>query len=618
MAGVNSARSQTWTDGSRRQTRKMSSNEDRWSMSARMAIQRRILFLVLCAGASACGAAAQSATEDAPFRGLSVRNDLGKLSTERRVEELLKEMTLEEKVGQLVQYSIGTPTGPGTGRSGYEEMIGRGEVGSLFNLDGVKSINRLQHIAVEKSRLHIPILFGLDVIHGYRTIFPMPLGMASTWDPPLIERAARVAAKEATADGVRWTFSPMVDVARDARWGRIVEGAGEDPFLDSEIARAYVRGYQGKNLDSADSLAACVKHFAGYGAVEGGRDYNSVEISEHTLREVYLPPFFAALDEGSATIMSSFNSLDGVPATANAFTLKEVLRKEWQFQGIAVSDYNSVGELIAHGIATNGETAARKAMNAGLDMDMESNEYHEHLLESVKSGKVSEGDLDEAVRHVLQVKFALGLFEHPYTDETRKKEGALGKDTLDVARDMAERSFVLLKNGKGKDAQSVLPLNKGETVALIGPLADSSKDMLGSWEGRGRHEDVVTLKMALTEEIGASHVKYATGGEIRTASDKEIADAVAAARKCERGDFGIGRRCQWDDGGGRFPCVFRFARTAGRIAGEGSGDGYPGCVGVIQRETLDASLGICACPSGTGCMVSRPASRTSVVQNFIW
>ncbi len=509
-------------------------------MTVRMGVLTRMCSLMLCAGVLACGAAAQTTTEEAPFRGLPVRGDLGKLSIERKVEDLLKEMTIEEKVGQLVQYSIGTPTGPGTGRSGYEEMIGRGEVGSLFNLDGVKSINHLQHIAVEKSRLHIPILFGLDVIHGYRTIFPMPLAMASTWDPPLVERAARVAAEEATADGVRWTFSPMVDVARDARWGRIVEGAGEDPFLDSEIARAYVRGYQGKNLDAADSLAACVKHFAGYGAVEAGRDYNSVEISEHTLREVYLPPFYAGLDEGSATVMSSFNSLDGVPSTANPFTLKEVLRKEWQFQGIAVSDYNSVGELINHGIANDGAAAARKAMNAGLDMDMESNEYHEHLVELVKAGKVSEAELDEAVRHVLRVKFALGLFEHPYTDETRKKDGPLEKDTLDVARVLAERSFVLLKNGNGKGAQPVLPLNRGKKVALIGPLADSAKDMLGSWEGRGRREDVVTLKNALIDEIGASQVKYAAGGQIRTASDKEIADAVAAAKKANVAILALG------------------------------------------------------------------------------
>jgi beta-glucosidase len=514
-------------------------------MKVTMNNARRVAIVMFCVGSIGIGAKAQTAQEKTEFHGLPVRSDLGRLSIEQRVEGLLKQMTVEEKVGQLVQYSVGTPTGPGTGRGGYEEMVAAGQVGSLFNLDGVKDINRFQHVAVEKSRLHIPILFGLDVIHGYRTVFPMPLGLASTWDPPIVERAARVAAEEATADGVRWTFSPMVDIARDARWGRMVEGAGEDPFLGSEMARAYVRGYQGKNLDAPDSLAACVKHFAGYGAAEGGRDYNSAEISEHTLREVYLPPFYAALDEDSATIMSSFNSLDGVPSTANPFTLTEILRKEWQFQGMAVSDYNSVGELIAHGIANDGETAARKAMNAGLDMDMESNEYHEHLVDLVKNGKVSDLELDEAVRHVLRVKFALGLFENPYTDETREKQGPLEKETLEIARVAAERSFVLLKNGIVRGTQPILPLRKGETLALIGPLADNARNMLGAWEGRGRLGDVVTLRAALTEQMGVSNIRYAAGGQILTASDQEIADAVATAKKASVAILALG-----EDAGG--------------------------------------------------------------------
>ena len=272
---------------------------------------------------------------------------------ERRVEALLKQMTVEEKVGQLAQYSSGAPTGPSTGNANYPNMISRGEVGSLFNLDSAHAANQYQHIAVDKTRLHIPLLFGLDVIHGYRTTFPVPLALASTWDPAIVEKAARIAAQEASAAGVRWVFSPMVDIARDARWGRMAEGAGEDPFLGSAMAAAYVRGYQGSRLDAPDSIAACVKHYVGYGAAEAGRDYNSTEISEHTLRQFYMPPFHAAVEAGTASLMSAFNSLNATPSTANPFTLKQVLRKEWGFRGLVVSDWNSVGELIPQGIAND-------------------------------------------------------------------------------------------------------------------------------------------------------------------------------------------------------------------------------------------------------------------------
>lgn len=503
---------------------------------------RWIFALLLCCtlASSLTHAQTQAATEEPPFRGLPVRNDLATLSIERRVEDLLKQMTPEEKVGQLVQYSIGTPTGPGTGRGVYEEMVAGGQVGSLFNLENAAAANRYQHIAMEKSRLHIPLLFGLDVIHGYRTIFPVPLAMASTWDPPVVERAAHMAAEEATAEGVRWTFSPMVDIARDARWGRMIEGAGEDPFLGSEMARAYVRGYQGRRLDTPDSMASCAKHYVGYGAAEGGRDYNTAEISEHTLREFYLPPFYAALDEGGVSVMSSFNALNGVPATANPFTLKQILRKEWQFQGLVTSDWTAIAELTAHGIAHDGATAATKAFTAGVDMDMESNLYHTYLADMVKSGKVTEAQLDEGVRHVLRVKIALGLFDHPYTDETRKRTGSPDKENLELARIAAERSFVLLKNGNGKTTPPVLPLKKGQIVALIGPLADDAQNMLGSWAGRGQRDDVVTLKTALTEAIGAAKVKYVQGGQIRNSTDKEIADAVAAVKKANLAILALG------------------------------------------------------------------------------
>jgi beta-glucosidase len=291
-------------------------------------------------------------------------------------------MTLEEKVSQTVHFADNS-TGPGSPHADYREQIAQGHVGSLENITGAAETNALQKLAVEKSRLHIPLLFALDIIHGYRTIFPVPLAMASTWDPTLVERASRIAAKEATREGIRWTFSPMVDIARDARWGRIVEGAGEDTFLGSAMATAYVRGYQGGRLDDPQSMLACMKHFVGYGAAEAGRDYNSVDMSERMLRQVYLPPFQSGLEAGAGSVMSAFNALNGVPATSNSFTLTRILRQEWGFQGIVISDYGSVRETIPHGIAVDGQTAARKAILAGLDVDLESNEFSRYLSEDV-------------------------------------------------------------------------------------------------------------------------------------------------------------------------------------------------------------------------------------------
>jgi beta-glucosidase len=461
------------------------------------------------------------------------RSSLTELAIEKRVEALLKRMTLAEKVGQLTQYSSGAPTGPSAGNPDYPNMIERGEVGSLFNLDSARAANQYQRVAVEKSRLHIPLLFGLDVIHGFRTTFPVPLALASTWDPSVVEKYARIAAQESSAAGVRWVFSPMVDISRDPRWGRIVEGAGEDPYLGAVIARAYVRGYQGKSLSDKESVAACVKHFVGYGAAEGGRDYNTAEISEHTLREIYFPPFYAALREGSASLMSSFNTLNGLPATANPFTLTQILRKEWRFPGLVVSDWTSVGELVPHGIARDKGVAAQKAMSAGVDMDMVSDSYHQHLARLVKSGQVSQTRLDEAVRDVLRVKFALGLFEDPFTEESREVQGALPKERVEAARLAAERSFVLLKNSVA-GSRPILPLTgESGTLALIGPLADDAANMLGPWAGRGRPEDVVTLKTALQERVGAEKIGYAKGGELQTASDAEIQKAVETAQQAD-------------------------------------------------------------------------------------
>src|SRR6266478_7738328 len=348
----------------------------------------------------------------------AIPSQLTDANSERKIEALLQKMTLDEKVGQLVQYSAGQPTGPGTGRTDYDSMIRKGEVGALFNITTAREVNAFQRIVVEQSRLHIPLLFGLDVIHGFRTEFPIPLGLASSWDPELVEQTARIAARETSASGIRWAFSPMVDIARDARWGRMTEGAGEDPYLGSALARAYVRGYQGERLDAADSIAACPKHYVGYGAAEGGRDYNTVELSEHTLRQFYLPPFRAAVDAGAATLMSAFNSLNGVPTSANPFTLRQILRKEWGFQGLVDSDWTSVAELLGHGIANDGAAAARKAFLGGVDMDMASSLYHENLAQLVRSGEVPEAAVDEAVRRALRVKFELGLFEHRSEEHT--------------------------------------------------------------------------------------------------------------------------------------------------------------------------------------------------------
>jgi beta-glucosidase len=481
--------------------------------------QSATLILSVCALMSAVSFA--QSLSGSPNAGINTLDP----KIETQVDALLRKMTLEEKVGQLVQYSAGQPTGPGTGRSDYEEMIARGQIGSLFNVIEPHQINAYQHIAMEKSRLHIPILFGLDVIHGFRTEFPIPLGLASTWDPSIIEKASRVAATEAAADGIRWTFSPMVDIARDARWGRMAEGAGEDPYLGSAMAAAYVRGYQGARLDAPDSIASCAKHFVGYGAAEGGRDYNSTEISEHTLREFYLPPFHAAVNAGTASLMSAFNSLGGVPSSANPFTLSQVLRKEWQFKGLVVSDWNSIGELIPHGIANDGATAARKAFLSGVDMDMVSSLYHDHLQQLVQSGKVPQSAVDEAVRHVLRVKFALGLFEHPFVDEAAAPKALYHPDSIALAQTAAERSFVLLKNS------GILPLSKEtQNIAVIGPLGDDSSYPNGAPPESGPR---TSLAAALAQRIGAEHVSRYKGGGILDSSDNDISAAVAGAQKAD-------------------------------------------------------------------------------------
>ncbi len=498
-----------------------------WHLSRSRSIWMKAICATLVAAALYVGMSAAGFTQTpASAQALGIADR----SLDARVESILRSMTPEEKVGQLVQYSAGQPTGPGTGRTDYDDMIAHGQISSLFNVIDPKQINRYQKLAMEKSRLHIPILFGLDVIHGFRTEFPIPLGLASTWDPAIVEKAARVAARESAAGGIRWTFSPMVDIARDARWGRMAEGAGEDPFLGSAMATAYVRGYQGSRLDAPDSIAACVKHYVGYGAAEAGRDYNSTEISEHTLRQFYMPPFHAAVEAGTASLMSAFNSLNGIPSSANPFTLKQVLRNEWGFRGLVVSDWNAVGELIPHGIANDGATAARKAFTAGVDMDMVSSLYHDNLLHIVKSGKATQAELDDAVRHVLRVKLALGLFEHPYVDENAAAKAVIDSESVALAQTAAERSFVLLKNANGPDGKALLPLAAGsKKIAVIGPLADNSWYPGGAPQGAASSR--ISLPAALAQRVGQGNISRFKGVGVLDGTDDEIAAAVAGAQK---------------------------------------------------------------------------------------
>ena len=422
-------------------------------------------------------------------------------------------MTLEEKAGQLTQFA---GTNPQT-----MDMVKQGKVGSLLGVLGAEQTNEVQRAAMQ-SRLKIPLIFGYDVIHGYRTIFPVPLASAGSFDPELIEKAERVAAKEASASGLKWVFAPMVDIARDPRWGRIVEGAGEDPYLGSMIAAAKVRGFQGKSMADPDSVVACAKHYVAYGAAEGGRDYNTVDISEQLLREVYLPPFHAAVEAGTGTLMSAFQDLNGVPASANHHTLTDILRTEWKFSGFVVSDWGASHELIAHGTAGNDAQAATESITAGVDMDMVDGAYLNELPGLVKSGKVPESVVDEAVRRVLRVKYKAGLFDHPYADPNREKTDILTPENREVARKLAFESLVLLQNNN-----DVLPLNRKQTIAVIGPLANDKASQLGPWAGNGQAVDAITPLVAFRQKMGDDHVLYAKGVEI-SPYESGLAAGVAA------------------------------------------------------------------------------------------
>lgn len=445
-------------------------------------------------------------------------------SVDDRVRDLLAQMTIEEKVGQLVQYSSRDDmTGPASDAA-LAPAIKSGGVGSMLNILGAADTRKWQKLAVESSRLHIPLLFGLDVIHGYRTVFPIPLATAASWDLAMIERGERIAATEAAAAGIHWTFAPMVDIARDPRWGRIAEGSGEDPFLGSAIARARVRGFQGTDLSATDTILACAKHFAAYGAVQAGRDYYTTDVTERALRDVYLPPFKAAMDAGVATYMAAFNDIDGTPCSASDFLLNKVLRQEWGFQGFVVSDWQGIQEMIEHGNVGNLRDAARQSMLAGLDMDMESQAYEKHLAELVRSGAVSVTRLDAAAGAILAAKFRLGLFDDPYRycDEAREKATLLTPAHLAAARDAAARSCVLLKNN------GILPLKTaGITVALVGPMADSGVDQIGSWAGEGKGAEAITVRKALEEVFPGKRLRYAQG--CKTTGDDRGGFAAARA-----------------------------------------------------------------------------------------
>ena len=453
--------------------------------------------------------------------------------TEQRVDSVLRPMTLSEKIGQMNQVSSKEdPTGQLTECSNEEELIRSGQVGSMLNVVGVERTRHLQEIAVNDTRLHIPLIFALDVVHGYKTISPVPLAESCSWDMDLIEKSARVAAEEATASGIQWTFAPMVDIARDPRWGRVMEGSGEDPYLGSAIAKARVRGFQGTDLSAYNTMAACAKHFVGYGAAEGGRDYNTVDISKQRLRELYLPPFSAAADAGVATFMNSFNEVMGEPATGSTYLVRDILKGEWNFPGVVVSDWGSVAELIPHGVAEDKCDAAQLAVTAGCDMDMEGYCYVSSLEKLVREGVVSESLIDDAVRRILRLKFDLGLFDDPYRycDAEREKAEILSAEHRKVVREMACKSIVLLENREG-----ILPLdNRCKNIGIVGPLADNPDDMLGSWCARGDGKDAIGILQGIKQAVGKGvRIRYAKGCVIEGDDRSGFSEAVQVAENSD-------------------------------------------------------------------------------------
>lgn len=457
---------------------------------------------------------------------------------EQRVDSVLKLMTLDEKIGQLNQYTGNwQATGPVVEDPTKIEQIKAGKVGSMLNIKSVKHTRELQEYAMQ-SRLRIPLIFGLDVVHGLRTIYPIPLGEAASFDLDLMKRTAAGAAKEASAQGVHWTFAPMIDISRDARWGRVMEGAGEDTWYGCKVAQARVSGFQGDDLSDPHTIMACAKHFAAYGACIAGKDYNTVDISEQTLHEVYLLPFKAAVDAGVASFMNSFNDINGIPATGNTYIQRDLLKGSWNFNGLTVSDWGSIREMIPHGYVSDLKGAAEKAILAGCDIDMESRAYHIHLKQLVEEGTVSEDYIDDAVRRILFKKFELGLFDDPflYCDETREKEVVLSEELKNLSREAGAKSIVLLKNDQG-----ALPLNNPKKITVIGSLAKSQKDMLGFWANEGIVDEVVTVYEGLKNKYPESDVVYADGYDLAT-NELHLMDARNAAMQSDVIIVAVGER----------------------------------------------------------------------------
>ncbi len=498
--------------------------------------------LVCCSVIVACASIYKDGWIDLNKNGRKDRYEDPAQPVDRRVTDLVGRMTLDEKLGQLQQAWREQGT-----EDTFRDQLRQGKIGSFLAGDEVIETpfarNRLQRIAVEESRLGIPLIFGHDVIHGFRTIFPIPLALACAWEPELLERVQAVAAREAAAAGVDWTFAPMVDLARDPRWGRIAEGFGEDPYLGALYAAASVRGFQGTNPAAPDRLVACLKHYVGYGAAEGGRDYNTTEISEFTLRNFYLPAFNAGVEAGAWTVMSAFNCLSGFPASANRHTLTEILRHEWKFPGFVVSDWAAVEELIPHGVAADKVEAARLALHAGVDMEMVSTAFAQTLKRQIQEGKVPEALLDQAVRRILRVKFVKGLFDKPYVDETRHKDAFLCPDAIALAREAAVKSCVLLKN------DGILPLSKRlKHIALIGPLASEKAELLGCWASRGHPEDVVSLAEGVRAKLGPdARLTVLPGCSLfpTNTDEAQIQQAAAAAAGADAVVLAVGEPRDW-------------------------------------------------------------------------
>lgn len=451
------------------------------------------------------------------------------------VDSLLSEMTLDEKIGQMNLLTSGWDvTGPVL-NDNYRALVKSGACGNIFNAHTVKYNRELQRLAVEETRLHIPLLFGYDIIHGHKTIFPIPLAEACSWDLKLIEESARYSAEEGAASGLNWTFNPMVDITRDPRWGRVAEGSGEDTWLGSQIAKAKVHGYQGDDLSDPLTLAACVKHFAAYGAPEAGRDYNTVDMSERVLREVYLPPYKAAVDAGVASVMTSFNEYDAMPATGNKFLLTTILRDEWKFKGVVVTDYTAINEMVNHGVAANDKQAGALALNAGVDMDMQGSVYLDYLKQLLDEGKISIPQINQSVRRILKLKYELGLFADPYRylNENREKKVIFSDEIMKHALNAAERSMVLLRN-EPFNGQKLLPLSKNvKSIAVIGPLGDDQIDMLGTWHAAGDVSRAVTVLQGLRNKMPNATISYAPGCDFTGDSKKGFEKALQLSQKAD-------------------------------------------------------------------------------------